>query len=55
VMATGVSGTITSTDGGVHFDIDLQLGFPGENDWLAPSVDFQVTGLPLDGAWHPQP
>jgi hypothetical protein len=52
-MATAATGTITSPDGGVHFDIDLQLTFPAGYDWLAPSVTFQTRGLPLDGAWHP--
>jgi hypothetical protein len=55
VMATGSTGTITSPDQGAHFDIDLNVTFPDGMDWLGPSVDFKVTGLPLDGVWYPGP
>jgi hypothetical protein len=52
VNATAVSGTITEADGGLHFDVDLHLTFPGEQDWLASSADFRVSALPLDGVWY---
>jgi hypothetical protein len=51
--ATAVSGTITGADGGLRFDVDLHLTFPDGQDWLASSVDFRVSALPLDGVWYP--
>ncbi len=53
VMATGSTGTITSSDGGAHFYIDLGLSFPAGTDWLGPSVAFKVPSVPLDGVWSP--
>jgi hypothetical protein len=55
VMATGSTGTITSSDGGVHFYIDLGLSFPAGTDWLGGSVSFKVPSVPLDGVWHTAP
>jgi hypothetical protein len=50
--ATSSAGTIKSVDGGLRFDIDLQLVFAQGNDWLAPSIDFKTSVLALDGRWY---
>jgi hypothetical protein len=53
VMATTVTGTIVSPDGGLHCDIDLQVTFSALMDWLAPAVHFKTSGLRPDGVWYP--
>jgi hypothetical protein len=55
VKAASVTGTLVSPDGGRHFDIDLQVTFSAGMDWLAPTVAFKTSGLPLDGVWYAAP